>query len=151
MKRCPLIGETSSALHNGMKITKKKLLSIPSIRRNPISERLIDVFIKNGELDFEQLLKELHQFVSNASLDSKIELLFKVYDRSGRGRISENDLFCTLKTMNNHSLEDSKLWNIVDKTFAELGEYTEEMDLEAFSGLILRKTKDFAAFFKTKE
>lgn len=147
-----LIAELSSAIKNGKKtVTRRKLLSIPSIKRNPISERLIESFTKDGVFDFEELINELCHFVSASSLGPKLDLLFKLYDRNKQGIISERDLFYMLKLLNGYGLEDNKLWNIVDKTFREVGEYPTGIGLEDFSNLILGRTKNVSLFFKAKK
>lgn len=145
-----LLEEISSALRDGRGVTKEKLLSIPSIENNPISERLIDSFTDDNVLDFETLLRELYSFASTSSLEPKLRLLFRIYDRNKQDRVSKHDLFHTLKMLNRHGLESCKIWNIVDKTFRDVGEYLDEMEFEDFSRLILEGTKNLPTLLKTR-
>jgi Ca2+-binding EF-hand superfamily protein len=133
------------------RITKRRLLSIPSIRRNPVAELLLSSFTADGELKFEEMMEELRAFVSAGPLEGKLMLLFRIYDRRRMGHIDSNDLFSILKRFNNQGLEDYKIRNIVDKTYAELGAYRSEMDYGEFKSLILGKTKNLEAFFKAHE
>lgn len=143
--------EILSALEYRRKIARERLLSIPSIAANPISERLVDSFSKDGDLDLAQLVRGLREFVHSSSLDPKIRLIFKIYDRNRQSRITESDLFHILKMLDKQGLDDNKLWNIVDKTFAELGNYPSYIGLSEFHRLIAGKTNNIDEFFKTGE
>jgi Ca2+-binding EF-hand superfamily protein len=143
-----LVEEMSAAMAKGRRMTKRKLLSIPPIRRNPVCSLLIDTFTVDGEVRFEEMMEELRAFVSAGPLKRKLTLLFKIYDRQRMARIGSSDLFGILKQLNSQGLKDQDIHCIVDKTYAELGAYRDWMDYGEFTDLIVRKTRNLEAFFK---
>lgn len=122
-------------------IKKKDLFSIENIKDNPISIILIKKHTVKDHLNSEEMLESLHSFVNTKDFNQKLKYIFDFYDTNGDGEISSIELFEILKVLNKGILEDWKIQNIVDKTFAEVGEYRLSMNFEEFKAMILKRNK----------
>lgn len=122
-------------------IKKKDLFSIENIKDNPISIILIKKHTVKDHLNSEEMLESLHSFVNTKDFNQKLKYIFNFYDTNGDGEISSIELFEILKVLNKGILEDWKIQNIVDKTFAEVGEYRLSMNFEEFKAMILKRNK----------
>ena len=127
--------------------SKRDILSIQGIKNNPLSVILIKKFTINEKLDTKALIISLNQFARTNSLEDKLYFLFEIYDADGDGVISSNELFSLLKLLNKGILEDSKLHNIVDRTFAEVGEYIDAISFEDFKKLVLSRSMNLKNMF----
>ncbi|KAF7683559.1 Calcineurin subunit B [Astathelohania contejeani] len=148
MKDEDLVNDIEHLLKKGSKIKKSDLLVYPTISQNPIALRIIQNFTKKGRLDIEGMIKSLRMFVSSAPLDAKLKLLFRMYDTDNDGLISSGELFMVIKTISDDLLTDSKIQNIVDKTFYQFGEYVKSINFEEFCSLIKKRNINLETFFK---
>lgn len=124
------------------KLGKRDVFEIPGIKQNPLSVVLIKKFTKDERLNIQEMLKSLHKFVNSERIDEKLGFVFEIYDLDNDGIISTRDLFEIIKLLNKGLLDDWKIQNIVDKTFANLGEYKSGMNYEEFKDLIFKRSKN---------
>lgn len=137
----------NEALSKASEFRRRDVLSIQDIKDNPISIILIKKFTINGKLDSKALVASLHKFSESKAIDDKLFFLFNVYDGDGDGHISNQELFDILKLLNKGILEDSKIQNIVNRTFSEVGEYLNEINYEQFKKLILDRCVHIKSMF----
>jgi Ca2+-binding EF-hand superfamily protein len=116
--------------------SKRDILSIPGIKENPVSVFLIKKFTVNEKLDTKALVISLYRFSKTKNLEEKLFFLFEIYDSDSDGFIFRMELFNFLKLLNKGILDDYKLNNIVDRTFADAGEYIDKMNFDQFKKLI---------------
>lgn len=131
------------------RLNKRKVLEIQEIKNNPISVFLIKKYTKDEKLDTKELLRSLYRFVNTKNVTDKLRFIFELYDLDNDGLISSKDLFEILKILNKGILEDWKLQNIVDKTFAKGGEYRIVMNQDEFIKLVSSNTKSLEEMFGT--
>lgn len=99
-------------------ISVDELLALPNMSENPLVQRVVDVFDRNGdgELDLTEFIDGLAQFADRKSRARKLAFAFRVYDIDKDGFISNGELFAVLKKMVGENLHDTQLQQIVDKT-----------------------------------
>lgn len=129
---------------------KRDVFGIPEVKNNPLSVIIIKKFTKDEKLDTREMVRSLHRFVNSKSIDEKLEFIFGIYDLDNDGVVSNKDLFEIIKMLNKGILDDWKIQNIIDKTFAETGEYKLVMDYEEFRKLVLKTTTNLKEMFGCK-
>ncbi|KAF9762649.1 Calcineurin subunit B [Nosema granulosis] len=129
------------ALRNRGELRDKDLLNIKAIKQNPIAERLIESYTKEGKIDFDVLYSDLHSFVNKKDLDLKLKFIFKVYDSDNDGFITKVDLFNVLKSYSDCKSEKI-LTDIISFTFGEAGLYSETIDYPKFKEIIMSKSRN---------
>ncbi|CAN6449911.1 unnamed protein product [Victoria cruziana] len=77
-------------------ISADEFLSVPEFALNPLSQRLLRMV---DGLNFKDFVAFLSSFSSRASLQQKIEFIFKVYDSDCNGRVTFNDILEVLKDL----------------------------------------------------
>ena len=92
--------------------------SIPELKQNPLVERVIALFDKdgNGVINFTEFIEGISQFTVNGNKEAKLNFVFKIYDLDQDGFITNKELFTVLKLMVGANLKDQQLQQIVDKT-----------------------------------
>ena len=83
-------------------ITREEFMKIPSIVECPLLGRLVAVFGFDEDkptISFFEYLKVLYQFNGDTEKEDKIELLFRLHDYDGDGRLSRFDLTQFLKSV----------------------------------------------------
>lgn len=130
---------------------RSALLAIPSIKLNPLSVLLLNKYTKNNRIDVEKLISALLFFLKSVRLEDKLAFLFECYDADSDGYISSTELFDLLKLLNRGILSNSKIQNIVDKTFAEVGEYKMKMDYADFKMLLMSANTNLVELFCCRE
>ncbi|XP_037426107.1 uncharacterized protein LOC119291457 [Triticum dicoccoides] len=70
-------------------VSEDEFLSIPEFSTNRLSQRLLHMV---DGLNFKEFISFLSTFSARASLQQKIELIFKVYGIDGKGKVSFKDL-----------------------------------------------------------
>lgn len=126
---------------------RSRLLAVPSIKTNPLSVLLLNKYTVDGRVDVERLTSELLFFLKSARLEDKLSFLFECYDSDSDGYISSTELFDLLKLLNRGILSNSRIQNVVDKTFAEIGEYRVRMDYDDFKTLLLSANTNLTELF----
>ncbi|ELA41533.1 uncharacterized protein VICG_01397 [Vittaforma corneae ATCC 50505] len=129
---------------------KRDIFGIPEIKNNPLSVILIKKFTKDEKLNTKEMIRTLYHFVNSKGIDEKLEFIFGIYDLDNDGLVSTKDLFEMIKILNKGILDDWKIQNIVDKTFAEIGEYKLSMSCEEFKKLVLKTTSNLKEMFGCK-
>lgn len=102
-------------------ISREEFNSIPALASNPLVDRVLAVMDANGDstVDFGEFVRALSVLSSQTSKEEKLRFTFKMYDIDGDGRISNKDLYQTLRIMVGMNLTGVQLQQIVDKTFIE--------------------------------
>ncbi|KAJ1281477.1 hypothetical protein BS78_04G308900 [Paspalum vaginatum] len=77
-------------------ISEDEFLSIPEFSLNPLSKRLLRMV---DGLNFKDFVAFLSTFSAKASLRQKLELIFKVYDVDGKGKVTFKDLLEVLRDL----------------------------------------------------
>lgn len=138
-------------LKKSSSLSKRDLMSVLSIKNNPLSVVIIKKYTRGGKLDAKELIRSFYTFTNTKILSEKLRFIFGLYDLDGDGHISSIELFELLKLLSKGTMEDWKLQNVVDKTFAEMGEYTTIMGYDQFVDLITKKSKNVCELFDCNE
>lgn len=103
---------------NSGTLTSDEFLAIPGLEQNPLVQRVISVFDTDGNdsVDFREFVSALSIFAGQANHKEKLLFAFKLYDVDGDDLISREDLYSVLKTMVGDNLDDTQLWQLVDRT-----------------------------------
>ncbi|XP_066322840.1 uncharacterized protein [Miscanthus floridulus] len=115
-------------------ISEDEFLSIPEFSLNPLSKRLLRMV---DGLNFKDFVAFLSTFSAKASLRQKIELIFKVYDIDGKGKITFKDLLEVLRDLTGSFMSEEQREQVVTKVLEEAG-YTRDcaFSLEDFIQII---------------
>eukprot|EP00043_Microstomoeca_roanoka_P008532 m.82139 g.82139 ORF g.82139 m.82139 type:complete len:204 (+) comp14283_c0_seq2:95-706(+) len=128
-------------------ITSEEFMSIPELAKNPLVERLVELFDRDGsgdasegavQITFEKFLNTLAVFLpitersKHMNIDDddykawvdrkkkeKLQFVFHIYDIKQDGFIDANELFAVLKMMVTDGITDEQLTFIVDQTIKE--------------------------------
>ncbi|TBU04542.1 putative calcineurin [Hamiltosporidium magnivora] len=143
-----LILQIESILKEGKSVKPRDLTKIKAITDNPISQLLISLYTKDGELNFAGMVSELQNFVSKSPLDSKLFLIFRIYDTDKDGKISKKDLTTMLKILSNDNIEENKINDIVEKTFKFEVNDSEFIEFQEFCKIIKSRNNNLHLFFR---
>ncbi|KAF8730088.1 hypothetical protein HU200_017054 [Digitaria exilis] len=99
-------------------ISEDEFLSIPEFSLNPLSKRLLRMV---DGLNFKDFVAFLSTFSAKASLRQKIELIFKVYDIDGKGKVTFKDLLEVLQDQTGSFMSDEQREQVVTKVLEEAG------------------------------
>ena len=102
---------------NGL-VEPDEFFDVPELKDNPIVQRIITVFDKNGDgkISFYEFVWGLSALTSDAHLEEKQKIAFQIYDMNGDGFISNGDLFNCLKMLVGDNLTDVQIQQLSDKT-----------------------------------
>ena len=102
---------------NGL-VEPDEFFDVPELKDNPIVQRIINVFDKNGDgkISFYEFVWGLSALTNDAKLEEKQKIAFQIYDMNGDGFISNGDLFNSLKMLVGDNLTDVQIQQISDKT-----------------------------------
>ena len=102
---------------NGL-IEPDEFFDVPELRDNPIVQRIISVFDKNGDgkIRFYEFVWCLSALTNNANLDEKLKFAFQIYDMNNDGYLSNGDLFHCLKMLVGDNLTDIQIQQLSDRT-----------------------------------
>ncbi|CAO2047142.1 unnamed protein product [Urochloa humidicola] len=103
-------------------ISEGEFLSIPEFSLNPLSKRLLRMV---DGLNFKDFVAFLSTFSAKASLRQKIELIFKVYDIDGKGKVTFKDLLEVLRDQTGSFMSEEQREKVVTKVLEEAG-YTKD-------------------------
>ena len=102
---------------NGL-IEPDEFFDVPELKDNPIVQRIIHVFDKNGDgkISFYEFVWGLSALTSDAKLEEKQKIAFQIYDMNNDGYLSNGDLFHCLKMLVGDNLTDIQIQQLSDRT-----------------------------------
>jgi serine/threonine-protein phosphatase 2B regulatory subunit len=102
-------------------IEPNEFFDVPELKDNPIVQRIISVFDKNGDgkISFYEFVIGLSTLSSSHNPEDKIKLAFQIYDMNEDGYISNGDLFHSLKLLVGENLTDIQIQQLVDRTIIQ--------------------------------
>ncbi|KAJ1281476.1 hypothetical protein BS78_04G308900 [Paspalum vaginatum] len=103
-------------------ISEDEFLSIPEFSLNPLSKRLLRMV---DGLNFKDFVAFLSTFSAKASLRQKLELIFKVYDVDGKGKVTFKDLLEVLRDLTGSFMSEEQREKVLTKVLEEAG-YTRD-------------------------
>lgn len=106
-------------------ISADEFLSVPEFAMNPLSHRLLKMV---DGLNFKDFVAFLSAFSGKATLPQKIEIIFKVYDTHGNGKVTFNDIIDVLRDMTGSFMTDEQREEVLSQLLHEAG-YTKESSL----------------------
>ncbi|XP_048440096.1 calcineurin subunit B isoform X2 [Pyrus x bretschneideri] len=99
-------------------ISADEFLSVPEFAVNPLSQ------ILDG-LNFKEFVLFLSAFSSRASLQQKIEFIFKVYDSDGNGKVAFSDMLDVLRDLTGQFISEQQREQVLTHVLEESG-YTRD-------------------------
>ncbi|XP_031481860.1 uncharacterized protein LOC116251629 isoform X1 [Nymphaea colorata] len=106
-------------------ISADEFLSVPEFALNPLSQRLLRMI---DGLNFKDFVAFLSSFSSRASLQQKIEFIFKVYDSDCNGKVTFNDILEVLKDLTGTFILERQREHVLTRVLEEAG-YSKETSL----------------------
>ncbi|GMN49969.1 hypothetical protein TIFTF001_019128 [Ficus carica] len=103
-------------------ISTDEFLSVPEFAMNPLSQRLLKMV---DALNFKDFVAFLSAFSTKASIQQKIELIFKVYDTDGNGKVSFDDILQVLRDLSGSFMSDEQREKVLIQVLEEAG-YTRD-------------------------
>ncbi|CAJ2649615.1 unnamed protein product [Trifolium pratense] len=103
-------------------IPSDEFLSIPEFAVNPLSQsmlRLLDGF------NFKEFIAFLSAFSPRATLQHKIEFIFKVYDTDCNGKVSFDDMLTVLRDLTGQYMSEQQRKEVLAQVLEEAG-YTKD-------------------------
>ncbi|XP_077222710.1 uncharacterized protein LOC143856390 [Tasmannia lanceolata] len=103
-------------------ISADEFLSVPEFAVNPLSQRLLRML---DVLNFKDFVAFLSAFSSRASMQQKIEFIFKVYDSDCNGKVSFNDILDVLRDLAGIFISEQQKQEVLTHALEEAG-YTKD-------------------------
>ncbi|XP_044471045.1 calcineurin subunit B-like [Mangifera indica] len=104
--------------NNGGFISGEEFLSVPEFAVNPLSLRLLR---RLDGLNFKDFVAFLSAFSPRASLQHKIEFIFKVYDSDGNGKVTFNDMLDVLRDLTGNFISEQQREQVLMHVLEEAG------------------------------
>lgn len=101
-----------------------EFFNIPELAQNPLVQRVISVFDKNGDgnISFYEFVTGLSKLSGSSREEDKLRFLFSIYDINNDGYITNGELFRVLQMMVGKNLSDTQLQQLVDRTIIQADE-----------------------------
>ncbi|XAR66732.1 hypothetical protein NMG60_11013052 [Bertholletia excelsa] len=99
-------------------ISADELLSVPEFAVNPLCQRLLRML---DGLNFKEFVAFLSAFSSRASLQQKVEFIFKVYDSDGNGKVTFNDMLDVLRDLTGQFISEQQREQVLTHVLEEAG------------------------------
>ncbi|XP_050382836.1 uncharacterized protein LOC126799640 [Argentina anserina] len=99
-------------------ISADEFLSVPELATNPISQRLLKMV---EGLNFKDFVAFLSVFSARATMQQKIECIFKVYDSDRNGKVSFNDILEVLRDLSGSFMSDEQREKVLIQVLQESG------------------------------
>ncbi|XP_059287307.1 uncharacterized protein LOC132040667 [Lycium ferocissimum] len=106
-------------------ISGEEFLSVPEFAVNPLSQRLLRM--ADG-LNFKEFVAFLSAFSAHASLQQKVEFIFRVYDSDGNGKVSFNDMLEVLQDLTGSFISEVQREQVLTRVLEEAG-YSKDSSL----------------------
>ncbi|KAJ3698992.1 hypothetical protein LUZ61_002697 [Rhynchospora tenuis] len=115
-------------------ITSDEFLSIPEFSLNPLSHRLVQMV---DGLNFKDFVAFLSPFSPKATAQQKIELIFKVYDTDGKGKVTFKDILEVLSSLTGSFMTQEQREQVLSKLMKEAGyDKDSSLSLEDFTKIL---------------
>ncbi|XP_028793999.1 calcineurin subunit B-like isoform X1 [Neltuma alba] len=99
-------------------ISADEFLSVPEFAVNPLSQRLLKMLYG---LNFKEFVAFLSAFSPRATLENKIEFIFKVYDTDCNGKVSFTDMLDVLRDMTGQFISEQQREQVLTQVLEEAG------------------------------
>ncbi|KAI4344316.1 hypothetical protein L6164_011558 [Bauhinia variegata] len=99
-------------------ISADEFLSVPEFAVNPLSQRLLRML---NNLNFKEFVGFLSAFSPRATLQQKIEFIFKVYDTDCNGKVTFNDLLDVLRDLTGQFISEQQREQVLTHVLEEAG------------------------------
>ncbi|XP_057459889.1 uncharacterized protein LOC130750357 [Actinidia eriantha] len=99
-------------------ISADEFLSVPEFAMNPLSQRLLKMV---DGLNFKDFVAFLSAFSVKASVPQKVELIFKVYDSDGNGKVTFNDILGVLQDLSGSFMSEDQREEVLSQVLRETG------------------------------
>ncbi|KAJ8617309.1 hypothetical protein MRB53_013495 [Persea americana] len=106
-------------------ISAEEFMSVPEFAVNPLSQRLLRIL---DGLNFKEFVAFLSAFSSRATLQQKIEFIFKVYDSDCNGKVTFNDVLDVLRDLTGSFISEQQRQQVLTHVLEEAG-YTMDSSL----------------------
>ncbi|KAM7472907.1 hypothetical protein LguiA_011090 [Lonicera macranthoides] len=99
-------------------VSAEEFLSVPEFAVNPLSQRLLRML---DGLNFKEFVAFLSSFSSRATLQQKVEFIFKVYDADNNGKVTFNDLLDILRDLTGQFISEQQREQVLTRVLEEGG------------------------------
>ncbi|PHT75274.1 hypothetical protein T459_18796 [Capsicum annuum] len=99
-------------------ISGEEFLSVPEFAVNPLSQRLLRMI---DGLNFKEFVAFLSAFSAHASLQQKVEFIFRVYDSDGNGKVTFNDMLEVLQDLTGSFISEVQREQVLTSVLEEAG------------------------------
>ncbi|KAL2502437.1 Calcium-binding EF-hand family protein [Forsythia ovata] len=99
-------------------ISADEFMSVPEFAVNPLSQRLLRML---DGLNFKEFVAFLSAFSSRASLQQKVEFIFKVYDSDGNGKVTFNEMLDILRDLTGQFISEQQREEVLTQVLEEAG------------------------------
>ncbi|KAL2481100.1 Calcium-binding EF-hand family protein [Abeliophyllum distichum] len=99
-------------------ISADEFMSVPEFAVNPLSQRLLRML---DGLNFKEFVAFLSAFSSRASLQQKVEFIFKVYDFDGNGKVTFNEMLDILRDLTGQFISEQQREEVLTQVLEEAG------------------------------
>ncbi|CAL1374316.1 unnamed protein product [Linum trigynum] len=99
-------------------ISADEFLSVPEFAVNPLAQRLLRTV---DGLNFKEFVAFLSAFSPRATLQQKIEFIFKLYDSGGKGSVSYKDILDVLRDLTGHFISEEQREQVLKQVLEEAG------------------------------
>ncbi|KAG2719022.1 hypothetical protein I3760_03G247400 [Carya illinoinensis] len=103
-------------------ISSEEFMSVPEFAVNPLSQRLLRML---DGLNFKEFVAFLSAFSPRATLQHKIEFIFRVYDSDGNGGVAMNDMLEVLRDLTGQYISEQQREQVLTQVLEEAG-YTKD-------------------------
>ncbi|XP_004507759.1 uncharacterized protein [Cicer arietinum] len=103
-------------------IPSDEFLSIPEFAVNPLSQSLLRML---DGLNFKEFIAFLSAFSPRATLQHKIEFIFKVYDTDCNGKVTFQDMLTVLRDLTGQYMSEDQREEVLAQVLEEAG-YTKD-------------------------
>ncbi|XWS27226.1 hypothetical protein CRYUN_Cryun26dG0096500 [Craigia yunnanensis] len=128
--------------NSGGFISAEEFMSVPEFAVNPLSQRLLRML---DGLNFKEFVEFLSAFSPRATLQHKIEFIFKVYDSDGNGKVTFNDMLDVLHNLTGEFISEKQREHVLTQVLEKAG-YTKE-SLLVMSHFVKADDVNFGIFF----
>ncbi|EYU37154.1 hypothetical protein ABFS82_10G127100 [Erythranthe guttata] len=103
-------------------ISAEEFMTVPEFAVNPLSQRLFRML---DGLNFKEFVAFLSSFSSRASMQQKVEFIFRVYDSDGNGKVTFNEMLDILRDLTGQFISEQQREKVLGHVLEEAG-YTKD-------------------------